>query len=170
MVPQDPIIFSGTVRSNLDPFGDASGNDNALWGALERSRLAGTVRALPGGLEAKISEGGVNLSAGQRQLLCMARALLRSARILILDEATSSIDTASDTAVQATISTAFAECTVLTIAHRLHTIISSDRILVLDAGEVKEFDSPDALLKRPGGVFRALVEQTSHSGKKKAII
>lgn len=169
LVPQDPIIFSGTVRSNLDPFGDTAGDENALWNALERSGLAGAVRALSGGLDAKISEGGGNLSAGQRQLLCMARALLRSARILILDEATSSIDTASDAAVQATISTAFAECTVLTIAHRLHTIIASDRILVLDAGEVKEFDAPGVLLQRPGGIFKALVEQTGHGGKKAII-
>ena len=133
LVPQDPVIFSGSVRSNLDPFGTAGG-DEALWGTLERSGLASAVRALPGALEADISEGGSNLSAGQRQLLCMARALLRAARVLILDEATSSIDTATDAVVQATIATAFADCTVLTIAHRLHTIIDSDRVLVLEAG------------------------------------
>jgi ATP-binding cassette subfamily C (CFTR/MRP) protein 1 len=167
LVPQDPVIFSGTVRSNLDPFGDAGRGlplherDTPLWSSLERAGLAPAIRALPGQLEASISEGGGNLSAGQRQLLCMARALLRSARILILDEATSSIDTASDTAVQTTISTAFSECTVLTIAHRLHTIISSDRILVLDAGTVLEFDSPAVLMQQQGGAFKALVDQTN---------
>jgi len=167
LVPQDPVIFSGTVRSNLDPFGDAgqglpiSERDTPLWNSLERAGLASAIRALPGQLDSSISEGGGNLSAGQRQLLCIARALLRSARILILDEATSSIDTASDTAVQNTISTAFAECTVLTIAHRLHTIIRSDRILVLDSGEVLEFDTPTALMKQKGGAFKALVDQTN---------
>ncbi|KAH7620070.1 putative ABC transporter C family member 10 [Nannochloris sp. 'desiccata'] len=167
LVPQDPVIFSGTVRSNLDPFGDAgrglpvSERDAPLWSSLERAGLASAIRALPGQLDTPISEGGGNLSAGQRQLLCMARALLRSAQILILDEATSSIDTASDTAVQTTISSAFSECTVLTIAHRLHTIITSDRILVLDAGEVLEFDSPTELMKQQGGAFKALVDQTN---------
>jgi len=167
LVPQDPVIFSGTVRSNLDPFGDAgrglpiSERDVPLWSSLERAGLASAIRALPGQLDTSISEGGGNLSAGQRQLLCIARALLRSARILILDEATSSIDTASDAAVQNTISSAFAECTVLTIAHRLHTIISSDRILVLNAGQVMEFDTPAALMKQQGGAFKALVDQTN---------
>ena len=124
------------------------------------------VRALSGGLDAAVAEGGSNLSAGQRQLLCMARALLRSARILILDEATSSIDTATDGVIQGTIATAFADCTVLTIAHRLHTIIQSDRVLVLDAGRVAEYDTPAALLRRPGGAFKALVQETAtHAGQ-----
>lgn len=160
LVPQDPVVFSGTVRSNLDPFGTAPG-DESLWSALERAGLAPAVRALEGGMDAAVSEGGGNLSSGQRQLLCMARALLRSARILILDEATSSIDTATDAVIQSTIATSFAECTVLTIAHRLHTIIQSDRVLVLDAGRVKEYDTPAALLKQTGGAFRGLVEETS---------
>ena len=102
---------------------------------------------LQGGLDAHISEGGSNLSTGQRQLLCMARALLRHARILILDEATSNVDTASDALIQETVRTAFADCTVLTIAHRLHTILDCDRILVLDAGHVREFDTPANLIK-----------------------
>ena len=162
LVSQDPVVFSGSVKSNLDPFGERDGDEQALWSALEKANLAGVVRAL-GGLEAPISEGGGNLSAGQRQLLCLARALLRSARILILDEATASIDSVSDAALQKTIASAFAECTVLTIAHRLHTIIQSDRILVLDAGRVLEYDTPGKLLQRPGGVFKALVDQASSS-------
>lgn len=163
LVPQDPIVFSGTIRSNIDPFGDAEG-DEALWSALEQSGLSSMVRDLEGGLDASISEGGSNLSSGQRQLLCMARALLRSSKILILDEATSSIDTATDAVIQSTISTAFRESTVLTIAHRLHTIISSDKILVLDAGKVLEYGTPSTLLnKEQGGAFKALVTESRSS-------
>ena len=101
--------------------------------------------ALQGGLDAVLGEGGSNLSSGQRQLLCMARALLRRARILILDEATSNVDNASDTLIQETVRTALKDCTVLTIAHRLHSILDSDRILFLQHGEVKEFDTPQRL-------------------------
>jgi ABC-type multidrug transport system fused ATPase/permease subunit len=165
LVPQDPVLFSGSVRSNLDPFGAAAGGDAGLWSALERAGVAPAVRAMPGGLDADVAEGGGNLSAGQRQLLCMARALLRAARVLILDEATSSIDNATDAGVQATVAAAFADCTVLTIAHRLHTIVGSDRVLVLDGGRVQEFDAPAALLRKQGGAFRALVEETArHHG------
>ena len=102
---------------------------------------------MQGGLDAVIGEGGSNLSSGQRQLLCMARALLRKARVLVLDEATSNVDTASDALIQETVRAAFAECTVLTIAHRLHSILDSDRVLVLEDGKVKEFDSPAALMQ-----------------------
>ncbi|KAJ9526631.1 hypothetical protein QJQ45_017605 [Haematococcus lacustris] len=163
LVPQDPVIFSGTLRSNLDPFGAASG-DAAIWEAVRRASLTDFVRGLDGGLDAVIKEGGANLSVGQRQLLCMARALLRASRILVLDEATSNVDNATDNLIQATIRSAFADCTVLTIAHRLHTIIDSDRILLLDAGKLAEFESPAVLLQRPGGAFRKLVEETTKGG------
>lgn len=146
LVPQDPVIFSGTVRANLDPF-DAVGGDAYIWQALEQAGMADTIRQMAGGLDAVISEGGGNLSTGQRQLLCMARALLRRTKILVLDEATSNVDSSTDQLIQATIRTAFKECTVLTIAHRLNTIIDSDRIMVLDAGRLVEFDSPATLLK-----------------------
>ena len=118
-----------------------------------------TLRALQGGLDAHMAEGGANLSVGQRQLLCMARALLKKSTILLMDEATSNVDNDTDSLIQRTIRTAFAECTVLTIAHRLHTIIDSDKILMLDAGQVREFDTPQALLKRPHSAFRALVAE-----------
>lgn len=156
LVPQDPVIFSGTVRSNIDPFGEfgIDGDDTRLRWALEKAGLPNMQ------LDAPMKEGGSSLSAGQRQLLCMARALLRPARILILDEATSSIDMATDSFIQSMISTAFADRTVLTIAHRLDTIMGSDRVLVLDAGRVLEFDSPATLLESPGGAFSRLVEET----------
>eukprot|EP00889_Picochlorum_renovo_P004424 jgi/Picre1/31454/NNA_006806.t1 len=138
-------------------------HDDELWEALSQAGLANSVRELDGGLDAPIAESGGNLSGGQRQLLCMARALLRSSKILILDEATSSIDTSTDAIIQSTIATAFKDSTVLTIAHRLHTIIGSDRVLVLDAGHVAEFDTPDALLAQQGGAFKSLVEETKSS-------
>ncbi|KAK9823485.1 hypothetical protein WJX72_003089 [[Myrmecia] bisecta] len=160
LVPQDPVIFSGTVRSNLDPF-DRAGSDAAIWAALHKAGMAETLQGLEGGLDAPISEGGNNLSTGQRQLLCMARALLRNARILVLDEATASVDNTTDAMVQQTVRTAFKDCTVLTIAHRLHTIVDSDRILVLDAGRICEFDTPKRLLKNPASVFAKLVQDSS---------
>ncbi|MEW5309623.1 MAG: hypothetical protein WDW38_001500 [Sanguina aurantia] len=163
LVPQDPVIFSGTVRSNLDPFQEVP-HDKDIWEALTRAGIDAFVRELEAGLDAPLKEGGSNLSTGQRQLLCMARALLRKSRILVLDEATSNVDNATDALIQRTIRTAFKDCTVLTIAHRLHTIVDSDRILLLDGGRLGEFDSPSRLLATPGSAFRALVEETTKDG------
>lgn len=115
-----------------------------------------------GGLDAVLGESGSNLSSGQRQLLCMARALLRNAKVLVLDEATSNVDTASDALIQETVRAAFADCTVLTIAHRLHSILDSDRVLVLEDGRVKEFDTPERLLQvwaNPGNPLLFSIEQ-----------
>jgi ABC-type multidrug transport system fused ATPase/permease subunit len=159
LVPQDPVIFSGSIRSNLDPFGSAPGEndpfgsapgDEAVWQALTQAGIDGYVRELPDGLDSAIKEGGANMSVGQRQLLCMARALLRRSRILVLDEATSNVDHATDALIQRTIRSAFAGCTVLTIAHRLHTIIDSDKILMLGAGALVEFGPPTELLRCVG--------------------
>ena len=122
-------------------------------------------------MDAEVIEGGGNLSVGQRQLLCMARALLRGSQILILDEATSNVDHATDRLIQSTIRTAFKDCTVLTIAHRLHTIINCDRILLLDDGRLLEFDTPDNLLKDPSSAFYKLVEEASRmsaAGRKRS--
>lgn len=158
---QDPVIFSGTVRSNLDPWGEV-GSDAQLWEALSRAGLEGAIKAMQGGLDASLSEGGGNLSTGQRQLLCMARALLRNARVLVLgacgvhtsckhrvrtDEATSNVDNATDALIQRIIRSTFAHHTVLTIAHRLHTIMDCDRVMVLAAGTLAEFDKPAVLVK-----------------------
>ncbi|XP_074198909.1 ATP-binding cassette sub-family C member 3 isoform X2 [Camelus bactrianus] len=148
IIPQDPILFSGTLRVNLDPFGNYSEED--MWRALELSHLHTFVTSQPAGLDFQCSEGGENLSVGQRQLVCLARALLRKSRILVLDEATAAIDLETDDLIQATIRTQFETCTVLTIAHRLNTIMDYTRVLVLDKGTVAEFDSPINLIAARG--------------------
>lgn len=150
------ILFSGTIRSNLDPFSVHS--DEKLWQALEHSHLKAYVSSLPSGLDYGVAENGENLSVGQRQLICLARALLRKTKILVLDEATAAIDLETDSLIQATIRTEFADCTILTIAHRLNTIMDSTRVLVLDHGQVAEFDSPSVLLKKKQSRFYALAK------------
>ncbi|XP_032536328.1 multidrug resistance-associated protein 1-like isoform X3 [Chiroxiphia lanceolata] len=156
IIPQDPILFSGTLQSNLDPFGKHS--DLELWEVLELCDLKDFVWSLPKKLLHEISEGGENLSVGQRQLLCLARALLRKTKILVLDEATASVDMETDNFVQSTIKREFHSCTVLTIAHRLHTVIDSDRVLVLDAGRILEYDTPQNLLQRKGAFSEMVAE------------
>uniref|UniRef100_A0A8C4T0M2 ABC-type glutathione-S-conjugate transporter n=1 Tax=Erpetoichthys calabaricus TaxID=27687 RepID=A0A8C4T0M2_ERPCA len=156
IIPQDPVLFSGTVRENLDPLGSHS--DSELWMALELCHLKDFVQSLPEHIHHEVAEGGENLSVGQRQLLCLTRALLRKTKVLILDEATASIDLETDNLVQMTIRKTFSDCTILTIAHRLHTIMDSDRVLVLDSGRVVEFDSPENLLEK-GGVFYHMVSE-----------
>ncbi|KAM6306423.1 ATP-binding cassette sub-family C member 2 [Aegotheles albertisi] len=151
IIPQDPVLFTGTLRMNLDPFDQYT--DEEIWKALELAHLKTYVQALPMGLLHLISEGGENLSVGQRQLICLARALLRKAKILILDEATAAVDLETDHLIQMTIKSEFAACTVLTIAHRLHTIMDSNRVMVLQAGKIVEFDSPEELLKKQGVFF-----------------
>ncbi|KAM6164011.1 ATP-binding cassette sub-family C member 3 isoform 1-T1 [Rhynchocyon petersi] len=148
IIPQDPILFSGTLRMNLDPFCNYSEDD--LWQALELAHLRPFVSSQPEGLDFQCSEGGENLSVGQRQLVCLARALLRKSRILVLDEATAAIDLETDNLIQATIRTQFETCTVLTIAHRLNTIMDYTRVLVLDKGTIAEFDSPVNLIAARG--------------------
>ncbi|KAG8247924.1 Canalicular multispecific organic anion transporter 1 [Homalodisca vitripennis] len=151
IIPQDPVLFSGTLRMNLDPFEMHSDSD--VWRALELAHLSNFTRGLNLGLLYNITEGGENLSVGQRQLICLARAVLRKTKVLILDEATAAIDLETDDLIQATIRKEFRDCTVLTIAHRLNTIMDSDRVLVLDKGHIKEFDSPQNLLKSPSTIF-----------------
>jgi len=161
VVPQDPLLFSGTIRSNLDPW--SARTEEELWWALERVALDGTVRALPHRLDHAVVQGGANLSAGERQLLCLARALLLRTRLLLLDEATSSVDLATDALVQSKVREAFADATVVIIAHRLDTVRACDRVLVLDHGRVVECDAPDVLLGRPDSAFAALVRQSAEA-------
>lgn len=157
IIPQEPVLFSGSLRFNLDPFEERS--DAELWRALDQVELMTVVTAMPGGLDGKVLDGGSNFSVGQRQLLCLARAILRNNKILILDEATANVDSETDNLIQETIRQQFADCTVITIAHRLNTVMDSDRVLVVDAGEVVEYDHPFALIKA-GGFFKQLLDQT----------
>jgi ABC-type multidrug transport system fused ATPase/permease subunit len=172
VIPQDPVLFSGTVRSNLDPFDDHT--DEVLLGALERvglykpagakmmssDSLTSMANARVDSLDNAVSEGGSNFSVGQRQLLVIARALLRGTKIVIMDEATASIDAETDAMIQKVLRTAFNTATCLTVAHRLNTIMDSDYILVMDDGKAAEFDTPTNLLTN-GGMFRDLVQAAS---------
>jgi len=159
IIPQEPVLFSGTMRYNLDPFEQYP--DEKLWNALEEVHLKEEISELPTGLQSSISEGGTNFSVGQRQLVCLARAILRENRILVMDEATANVDPQTDALIQTTIRNKFKDCTVLTIAHRLNTIMDSDKVLVLDAGQVVEFGSPYELLTQSEAkVFHGMVMQT----------
>ncbi|XP_062377949.1 ATP-binding cassette sub-family C member 12-like [Sardina pilchardus] len=155
VIPQDPVLFRGTVRYNLDPFDKYS--DEEIWLALERTYMKPKISKLSEGLEAPVEENGENFSVGERQLLCMARALLRKCKIYLLDEATASIDSETDSLVQQTIREAFRDCTVLTIAHRINTVLESDRVLVMDNGQVAELDPPEVLMQRPDSLFSSLL-------------
>uniref|UniRef100_A0A3Q1C9L1 Multidrug resistance-associated protein 4 n=1 Tax=Amphiprion ocellaris TaxID=80972 RepID=A0A3Q1C9L1_AMPOC len=157
IIPQDPVLFADTVRKNLDPFNQHSDED--LWKALEEVQLKSVVEELPGKLETVLAESGSNFSVGQRQLVCLARAILRKNRILIIDEATANVDPRTDELIQKAIRDKFRECTVLTIAHRLNTIIDSDRILVLDGGTIQELDRPFTLLQNKEGALYKMVQQ-----------
>ncbi|XP_064381893.1 ATP-binding cassette sub-family C member 4-like isoform X2 [Halichondria panicea] len=161
IIPQDPVLFSGTMRYNLDPFNEFS--DNELWDVLEQVQLKGAVEQLEGQLAGEVSEGGSNFSAGQKQLVCLARALLKKNKILILDEATANVDLKTDEIIQDTLHSNFAECTVITIAHRINTVIDSDKILVLESGEVKEFGRPRDLLQDKTSLFSEMVEATGRA-------
>ncbi|XP_067842586.1 multidrug resistance-associated protein 4 isoform X2 [Heptranchias perlo] len=160
IIPQDPVLFTGTMRKNLDPFDEHT--DEALWNALEEVQLKEVVNELPSKMMTELAEAGSNFSVGQRQLVCLARAILRKSKILIIDEATANVDPRTDELIQKTIREKFEQCTVLTIAHRLNTIIDSDRILVLDAGRVAEYEEPYVLLENKNGLFYKMVQ---HLGK-----
>uniref|UniRef100_A0A8D2KVS5 ABC-type glutathione-S-conjugate transporter n=1 Tax=Varanus komodoensis TaxID=61221 RepID=A0A8D2KVS5_VARKO len=156
IIPQDPVLFSGSLRMNLDPLDEHSDDD--IWTALELTRLKSFVQDLPNQLACECSEGGGNFSVGQRQLLCLARALLRKARILVLDEATAAVDLETDLQIQSTLRAQFGNCTVLTLAHRLSTIMDCDKILVMEDGRVAEFGVPEALLAQKGLFYRMAEE------------
>ena len=163
IIPQEPVLFSGSMRYNLDPFDEYA--DEKLWSALGEVNLKQLISEMPAGLNTKISEGGTNFSVGQRQLVCLARAILRENKILLMDEATANVDPQTDALIQNTIREKFANCTVLTIAHRLNTVVDSDRILVMDAGRVVEFAAPHELLSKNNQtkVFYNMLKETGKS-------
>lgn len=168
VIPQDPVLFTGTVRTNLDPLEERT--DQELWDALDRAHLSDSLQKSnidndlldPAAftLDYAVTENGANFSQGQRQLLCLARALLRGSRIVFLDEATASVDNETDMKIQKTIRQEFKSSTVVCIAHRLRTVIDYDKILVLDKGRVVEFGAPSDLINTKQGAFRAMCEET----------
>ncbi|KAG5204267.1 hypothetical protein JEQ12_002243 [Ovis aries] len=163
IIPQDPIVFTGTMRENLDPFNKHT--DEELWNVLEEVQLKEVIEELPDKMDTELVEFGSNLSVGQKQLVCLARAILRKNQILIIDEATAHVDPSTDELIQKKIREKFAQCTVLTIAHRLSTIIDSDRIMVFDSGRLEEYDEPYVLLQNRDSLFYKMVQQL---GKAKA--
>eukprot|EP00884_Botryococcus_braunii_P007509 jgi/Botrbrau1/1675/Bobra.116_2s0019.1 len=161
IIPQVPVLFTGTLRSNLTPFGEHT--DAECWAALRRAHLAPAIEAQPLGLDLVLTEGGAPLSAGQKQLVALARALLRRSKVLVLDEATANVDVETDALIQATVREEFADCTLIAIAHRLHTIIDADCVVVMDRGVVADSGSPAQLLSNPRGPFSSMVEETGEA-------
>ncbi|KAK9139349.1 hypothetical protein Scep_009030 [Stephania cephalantha] len=156
IIPQEPVLFEGTVRSNIDPIGQHS--DDEIWKSLERCQLKDVVAAKPEKLDTSVVDSGDNWSVGQRQLLCLGRVILKRSRILFMDEATASVDSQTDGVIQRIIREEFASCTIISIAHRIPTVMDCDRVLVIDAGRAREFDKPSSLLERPS-LFAALVQE-----------
>ncbi|KAL3516733.1 hypothetical protein ACH5RR_023635 [Cinchona calisaya] len=159
IIPQDPTMFEGTVRGNLDPLDQYS--DHEIWEALDKCQLGDLVRGKPEKQETTVVENGENWSVGQRQLFCLGRALLKKSTILVLDEATASVDSATDDTIQKIISQEFKDRTVVTIAHRIHTVIDSDLVLVLNDGRIAEYDTPAKLLEREDSFFSRLIREYS---------
>ncbi|KAF6252401.1 P-loop containing nucleoside triphosphate hydrolase protein [Scenedesmus sp. NREL 46B-D3] len=168
LIPQVPVLFTGSIRENLAPIGGHC--DAALWSALRRAHLAPVVEGWEreglGGLDYQLGEGGSPLSAGQKQLLALARALLNPAKILVLDEATANVDVETDALIQKTLREEFADRTLLAVAHRLHTIIEADRVLVMQQGAAAEYGAPAALLKDDAGHFTGMVRETGDATEK----
>ncbi|KAG0282294.1 Multidrug resistance-associated protein 1, partial [Linnemannia gamsii] len=164
IIPQDPTLFAGTIRENLDPFEELE--DAELWEALERAHLKEHISSLAGGLSFKVSQNGDNFSIGQRSLICLARALLRKTKVLILDEATAAVDVETDELIQKTIRKEFKDRTILTIAHRIKTVMDSDKILVLERGRVEEYETPGDLLQNKESLFFKLARQAGEIREK----
>ncbi|PPR95342.1 hypothetical protein GOBAR_AA25328 [Gossypium barbadense] len=157
IIPQEPTMFEGTIRSNLDPLEEYT--DEQIWEALDKCQLGDGVRNKAGRLDSSVSENGENWSMGQRQLVCLGRVLLKKSKILVLDEATASVDTATDNLIQTTLREHFSNCTVITIAHRITSVLDSDMVLLLSHGVIEEYDSPSSLLENKSSSFAQLVAE-----------
>ncbi|KAF7106813.1 hypothetical protein CFC21_107522 [Triticum aestivum] len=157
IIPQDPTLFHGTVRYNLDPLGQFS--DQQIWEVLDKCQLLEAVQEKEQGLDSLVAEDGSNWSMGQRQLFCLGRTLLKRCRILVLDEATASVDNATDAVLQKTIQSEFEHCTVITVAHRIPTVMGCDMVLAMSDGKVVEYDKPMKLMETEGSLFRELVNE-----------
>ena len=161
IIPQEPVLYSGTIRSNLDPHETCT--DAELWTAIKDAHIKPYISKLENKLDHEVAENGSNLSVGERQMICLTRALLKRSKVIVLDEATSAIDHITDSLIQKTIRNAFSESTIITIAHRINTIIDYDRILVLDKGEIAEFDTPTKLFSNKKSIFRSLCDESQLS-------
>ncbi|KAG5593310.1 hypothetical protein H5410_043824 [Solanum commersonii] len=162
IIPQDPTLFSGTVRYNLDPLSEHT--DQEIWEVLRKCQLRDVVQQKEGRLDSSVSQDGSNWSMGQRQLFCLGRALLKRRKILVLDEATASIDNATDSIIQKTIRTEFEDCTVITVAHRIPTVMDCTMVLAISDGKLVEYDKPMKLMNKESSLFGQLVnEYWSHS-------
>ncbi|KAJ8644490.1 hypothetical protein MRB53_006238 [Persea americana] len=159
IIPQDPTMFEGTIRSNLDPLEEYT--DEQIWEALDKCQLGEEVRRKEGKLDSTVTENGENWSMGQRQLVCLGRVILKKSKVLVLDEATASVDTATDNLIQQTLRQQFSDSTVITIAHRITSVIDSDMVLLLDNGVIAEYDSPAKLLENKSSLFAKLVAEYS---------
>ncbi|XP_049822512.1 ATP-binding cassette sub-family C member 4 isoform X2 [Aethina tumida] len=155
IIPQDPVLFAGTIRTNIDPLGKHT--DMAIWKTIEKMNLKDLVQSL----DCNIVDGGRNYSSGQRQLICLARALVSKNKIIVLDEATANMEPELDDKIQTTIKECFQKCTVLTIAHRLRSVINSDLVMVIEDGAIKEFDEPSVLLKNEKGLFHRMMQNAN---------
>lgn len=159
IIPQEPTLFKGSVRTNLDPLGLYSDDD--IWKALEKCQLKSTISSLPNLLDSSVSDEGENWSAGQKQLFCLGRVLLKRNKILVLDEATASIDSATDVILQRIIREEFSDCTVITVAHRVPTVIDSDMVMVLSFGKLIEYDEPSKLMGTNSAFSKLVAEYWS---------
>ncbi|KAM9674352.1 ATP-binding cassette sub-family C member 4-like isoform 2-T2 [Dama dama] len=157
IILQEPVLFTGTMRKNLDPFNEHT--EKELWNVLEEVQLKETIEGLPGKMDTDLAETGSNLSVGQRQLVCLARVILKKNQILIIDKATSNVDPRTDELIKKTIHEKFAQCIVVTITHRLSTVVDSDMIMVLDSGTMKEYSPPHDLLQNSNSLFYKMVQQ-----------
>ena len=163
IIPQDPTLFEGTLRFNLDPENKSS--DSELIELLKLASLENLIDRNHDGLNQQIEEKGQNLSSGEKQLICICRAILRNSKVVLMDEATANIDIKTEEAIQKLIHEKFADATVITIAHRLNTIIHSDKVLVLDKGRVAEFDTPKALMEDSSSIFSSFVQKITKKEK-----